>query len=120
MQITIETLGEAISYKRGFLKISHKVLAKKLGIGDSDYIAKIESNEVIPSLYETQGLESILEFENRELLELAGYPSEDTMEILREAIKQNGEKTIKSKLAELIELNQEHSEEFAALVEDAL
>ena len=101
MQIEINNLGEAITHKRCLINLTQAKLAKAVKV-DNTYISKLENNHALPSLDLLERLEILLHFKKGELVELCGFPSQELMDILGEAIKLKGELAVKEKILEIL------------------
>lgn len=104
MEIKINSLGEAITHKRCLLNLTQSKLAKAVKV-DNTYISKIENNHTLPSLDLLERLEIVLHFQKGDLVELCGFPSQELMDILGEAIKIKGELAVREKIREFLNID---------------
>ncbi|MCU0547269.1 MAG: helix-turn-helix transcriptional regulator [Oscillatoriaceae cyanobacterium Prado104] len=101
MEIKINTLGEAVKFKRCLAGMTQRKLASLLGV-DYTYISKIENDRVIPSIETIEKIEEILDFQPGELPSLAGFVSEEVMFLIKEILTQKGETTLVSLLSNFL------------------
>ena len=101
MEIKINSLSEAIKFKRCLLGLSQRQLSYKVGV-DYTYISKLENNRAVPSLEMLESLEVILHFQKGELVQLCGFASVELMELIEEAIKVKGEQLLIEHIKELL------------------
>ncbi|MEG3981837.1 helix-turn-helix transcriptional regulator [Microcoleus sp. T3B2] len=101
MEIQINSLGEAIRHKRCLLNLTQAKLAKAVKV-DNTYISKLENNHTLPSWDLLDRLEVVLHFQKGDLAELCGFPSQELIDILGEAIKLKEELAVKEKIRKFL------------------
>lgn len=110
MELTfkINSLGEAVRYKRSALGLTQRKLGAKLGI-DVTYVSKIENDVVTPATRLIRDLEVILELPIGTLFLLAEIPPVqaldlplDFLDLLDKCIKKYGRESVELRLRNLL------------------
>ena len=101
MEIKINSLAEAIKFKRCLMGLSQRQLANRLGV-DYTYLSKLENDKRIPSIKLLKSLETVLEFEEGELIAVCGIASIELQELIEEAVRVKGDEAVIAHIKKLL------------------
>ncbi len=106
--IKVETLGDAIKYKRTALGLTQRKLAAKVGV-DVTYICRMENNAANPTANILRDLEIVLEYPAGTLFQISGRSSLEALNLspgflnlLDKCIKKYGCESVEQRLRNLL------------------